>query len=173
MRRLSSWSSTTRIRLVIVASSRCSTRTGSVNQNVEPCPGLDSTQMRPPCSSMMRLRSAEPNPVPPFFDALDAFGLMKLFEDLLLIGFRYARVPYRPRRRGRRHRGRRPATRPRRFSELDRVSEQVQQHLRGPPLVAPALGADPRGTATFSASFFSAANDSTCGRRCLHDLFIE
>src|SRR5262249_18013584 len=44
-----------------------STVTGSVNAKVEPCPGLDSTQMRPPCISMMRREVAKPGPVPPFF----------------------------------------------------------------------------------------------------------
>jgi hypothetical protein len=45
----------------------CSTMTGSVNANVEPWPGCDSTQIRPPCISMMRLDIASPKPVPPFF----------------------------------------------------------------------------------------------------------
>jgi hypothetical protein len=34
--------------------------------NVEPWPGCDSTQIRPPCISMMRLDMASPKPVPPF-----------------------------------------------------------------------------------------------------------
>jgi hypothetical protein len=34
---------------------------------VEPLPGLDSTQMRPPCISMIRREIAKPSPVPPFF----------------------------------------------------------------------------------------------------------
>jgi hypothetical protein len=44
----------------------CSTTTGSVNVNVEPCPSCDSTQILPPCISMMRLEMASPKPVPPF-----------------------------------------------------------------------------------------------------------
>jgi len=49
------------------ASSTCrSTITGSVKVKVEPCPGCDSTQIRPPCISMMRLDMASPKPVPPF-----------------------------------------------------------------------------------------------------------
>src|SRR6516164_1527382 len=48
------------------ASTCRSTITGSVNANVEPCPGCDSTQIRPPCISMMRLEMASPKPVPPF-----------------------------------------------------------------------------------------------------------
>src|SRR6516162_2746595 len=49
------------------AASTCrSTITGSVNANVEPFPGWDSTQILPPCISMMRLDMASPNPVPPF-----------------------------------------------------------------------------------------------------------
>jgi len=50
------------------AASTCrSTMTGSVKVNVEPWPGCDSTQIRPPCISIMRLEIASPNPVPPFF----------------------------------------------------------------------------------------------------------
>src|SRR5215469_15003662 len=49
------------------AGSTCrSTITGSVNANVEPCPGCDSTQILPPCISMMRFDIASPKPVPPF-----------------------------------------------------------------------------------------------------------
>src|SRR5215467_3168616 len=49
------------------AASTCrSTMTGSVNANVEPCPSCDSTQIRPPCISMMRFDMASPSPVPPF-----------------------------------------------------------------------------------------------------------
>ena len=44
-----------------------STITGRVNANVEPCPGCDSTQILPPCISIMRLDMASPKPVPPFF----------------------------------------------------------------------------------------------------------
>ena len=44
----------------------CSTVTGSVNEKVDPSPGRDSTQMRPPCSSTMRLEIVSPSPVPPF-----------------------------------------------------------------------------------------------------------
>src|SRR5215469_13005404 len=49
------------------AGSACrSTMTGRVNANVEPRPGCDSTQILPPCISMMRFDMASPNPVPPF-----------------------------------------------------------------------------------------------------------
>jgi hypothetical protein len=44
----------------------CSTMTGNVKANVEPWPGCDSTQILPPCISMIRLDMASPNPVPPF-----------------------------------------------------------------------------------------------------------
>src|SRR5215472_10757111 len=54
--------------LAHAAGSTCrSTMTGSVNVNVEPWPGCDSTQILPPCSSMMRFDIASPRPVPPFF----------------------------------------------------------------------------------------------------------
>src|SRR5262249_51651652 len=49
------------------AASTCrSTMTGSVNAKVEPCPSCDSTQIRPPCISMIRFEMASPKPVPPF-----------------------------------------------------------------------------------------------------------
>src|SRR3990172_3677641 len=48
-----------------------STRTGRVNEKVEPFPGLDSTQMRPPWSSMIRLAMESPRPVPPFFRVVE------------------------------------------------------------------------------------------------------
>ena len=53
--------------LAHAAGSTCrSTITGSVKVNVEPWPGCDSTQIRPPCISMMPFDMASPNPVPPF-----------------------------------------------------------------------------------------------------------
>src|SRR6202040_4359239 len=51
-----------------IAASTCrSTRTGTVNENVEPSPTVESIQIRPPCISMMRFEIARPKPVPPFF----------------------------------------------------------------------------------------------------------
>src|SRR5262249_60276861 len=47
-----------------------STITGSVNANVEPWPGCDSTQILPPCISMMHFDMASPKPVPPFLRAM-------------------------------------------------------------------------------------------------------
>jgi adenylate cyclase len=53
--------------LAHAAGSTCrSTTTGSVKANVEPWPGCDSTQILPPCISIMRLEMASPRPVPPF-----------------------------------------------------------------------------------------------------------
>jgi hypothetical protein len=37
---------------------------GNVKKNVDPRPGSDSTQMRPPWRSMIRLQIASPIPVP-------------------------------------------------------------------------------------------------------------
>src|SRR6266536_6480357 len=48
-----------------------STLTGRVKQNVDPLPGSDSTQIRPPCISMMRLAIDRPRPVPPFFRVIE------------------------------------------------------------------------------------------------------
>ena len=70
-----------------------STVIGSVKEKVEPWPGADSTQIRPPCISTMRLEIARPRPVPPFFFGDRTVGLLEFLEDLL---------PGRPRRcRGR------------------------------------------------------------------------
>ena len=52
--------------LVHVASTCRSTMIGSVKLNVDPWPTIESTQIRPPCISMMRLDMASPKPVPPF-----------------------------------------------------------------------------------------------------------
>ncbi len=52
------------------ASSCRSARTGNANVNVDPFPALDSTQIRPPCSSTMRLAMDRPSPVLPCFLAL-------------------------------------------------------------------------------------------------------
>ena len=38
---------------------------GSENENVLPAPSVDSTQIRPPCCSMMWREIARPRPVPP------------------------------------------------------------------------------------------------------------
>src|SRR6266516_1638597 len=48
-----------------------STRTGSVKENVDPLPGSDSTQIRPPCNSMMRLAIDKPRPVPRFLRVME------------------------------------------------------------------------------------------------------
>src|SRR5262249_38457540 len=48
-----------------------STRTGTVNRNVEPDPTVDSTQIRPPCSAMIRRAIERPRPVPPFLRVLE------------------------------------------------------------------------------------------------------
>src|SRR5262249_20670165 len=42
-----------------------STWMGTVNENVEPSPSVDSTQRRPPCISTIRREMARPSPVPP------------------------------------------------------------------------------------------------------------
>src|SRR5271166_4783434 len=52
--------------LAHVGSTCRSTTTGSVKANVEPWPTCDSTQILPPCISMMRFDMASPKPVPPF-----------------------------------------------------------------------------------------------------------
>ena len=49
----------------------CSTSTGSETKNVDPCPSRESTQMRPPCSSMIRFEIARPSPVPPFLRVIE------------------------------------------------------------------------------------------------------
>src|SRR5258708_25609072 len=44
----------------------CSTLTGPSKKNVEPQPGADSSQIRPPCIATIRLAIDRPSPVPPF-----------------------------------------------------------------------------------------------------------
>src|SRR6266700_6059938 len=48
-----------------------STRTGRVKWNIDPLPGSDSAQIRPPCISMMRLAIDSPRPVPPFLRVIE------------------------------------------------------------------------------------------------------
>ncbi len=50
---------------------------GISNQNVEPRPGSDSTPMRPPIRSMMRLQIARPKPVPPYSRVVEASACAK------------------------------------------------------------------------------------------------
>src|SRR6202012_4994811 len=42
----------------------CRTPIGKTTRNVDPTPKVDSTEMWPPCISMMRLAIESPNPVP-------------------------------------------------------------------------------------------------------------
>jgi hypothetical protein len=49
----------------------CSTESGSVKENIEPCPTTDSTQIFPPCISMMRFEIASPSPMPPFLRVIE------------------------------------------------------------------------------------------------------
>ncbi len=50
---------------------------GISNQNVAPRPGSDSTPMRPPIRSMMRLQIARPSPVPPYRRGVEASAWAK------------------------------------------------------------------------------------------------
>ena len=49
-------------------------------------PELDSTQILPPCISMMRLEMASPSPVPPLLLGDRIVGLLELLEQLGLVG---------------------------------------------------------------------------------------
>src|SRR5215210_5468445 len=53
------------------ATSLRSSTIGSVNENVDPFPSTDSTQILPPCISIMRFAIANPKPVPPFLRVLE------------------------------------------------------------------------------------------------------
>src|SRR5262249_2975621 len=57
--------------LAHTASTWRSTRTGTVNENVEPWPSVESIQIRPPCISIMCLEIARPKPVPPFLRVIE------------------------------------------------------------------------------------------------------
>ena len=138
MRRFSSWSSTTRIRLLIGAATCRSTRTGSANRKVEPRPRADSTQIRPPCISTIRLAMARPSPVPPFFRVLE---LSACWNSSKILAWSASEIP-----------GPVSATETTKLpsetvtchpdlaglGELEGVADEVQEHLGDPPLVAPA-----------------------------------
>src|SRR6266849_11080541 len=47
------------------------TLTGRRNETVAPWPTIDSTQIFPPCISMIRLEIASPRPVPPFLRVIE------------------------------------------------------------------------------------------------------
>ena len=48
-----------------------STLTGIVNENVDPAPCFESTQIFPPCISIIRLEIVSPSPVPPFLRVIE------------------------------------------------------------------------------------------------------
>ena len=60
----------------------CFAETGSVKQNVEPFPTTDSTQIVPPCISIIRFEMASPRPVPPLLARDRIVGLLELLEQL-------------------------------------------------------------------------------------------
>src|SRR6478672_7375861 len=60
----------------------CSTETGSVNENVEPCPTTDSTQIFPPCISIIRFEMASPRPVPPFLRVIELSACWNSWKSL-------------------------------------------------------------------------------------------
>ena len=103
MRRLSSWSSTTRIRLLMLASAWRSTRTGSAKpERRSPAPGLRFDPDAPAVQLDDALGDREPKAGAALFAGAGAVGLLELLEDLLLVGLRDAGAgvaPPRPRRR--------------------------------------------------------------------------
>ena len=98
--------------------------------------------MRPPCSSTIRLVIARPRPVPPFLRVLELSTCWNSLEDprLVLGGDADAGVGDRD------HEAAaldlRPDAHRARVGELDRVADQVHQHLGDPALVAAAGAAD-------------------------------
>ena len=139
MRRLSSWSSTTRIRPAHAAPPGASTRTGNVNGEGRACAQASTrTQMRPPCSSTMRLAMASPRPVPPFCAcsscrpagtprrsaAWSASAIPGPVSATATTNASSARVACDRHLAG--------------LGELDGVADEVEQHLGEAPLVAPA-----------------------------------
>ena len=57
-------------------------RTGTAKKNVDPSPGVLSTQMRPPCSSTNFLVMLSPRPVPPYSRLMVGVHLPELREDV-------------------------------------------------------------------------------------------
>ena len=104
--------------------------------------------MRPPWSSTIRLAIDSPRPVPPFLRVVGVVDLLELLEDPLLVGLGDAgsRVRHRDDECHRRqHRASQPHLAG--LGELDRVADEVQQHLGEAPIVAPAarqVGGDAR-----------------------------
>jgi len=68
-----------------------------VNVNVEPFPSADSTHIRPPCNSTIRLAIARPSPVTAFARLLELIYLLEFLEDPLLVSFGNARPGVRDR----------------------------------------------------------------------------
>lgn len=60
--------------------SPCTLSSGISNQKVEPTPGSDSTPMRPPIRSTMRLEIARPRPVPPYSRVVEASAWVKAWN---------------------------------------------------------------------------------------------
>src|SRR5262245_40406999 len=55
---------------VLIPPTPCDCR-GSVKLKIDPLPGSDSTQMRPPCISIIFFDIDNPSPVPPFLRVLE------------------------------------------------------------------------------------------------------
>ena len=116
----------------------CSTLIGSVSENVEPWPGRNSTQIRPPCISMIRLEIASPSPVPPLALVIELSACWNSWKSFCWSASempgpvsRTARLIGAVRRRGL---DRDLAL----VGELDGVADQIEQHLGQAALVAAA-----------------------------------
>ena len=114
----------------------CSTRTGSVKEKVDPLPGINSTQIRPLCISMIRFAIDNPSPVPPlaFVDELSAcWNSSKIlaWSAVLIPGPESQTATVNEPLVADALTATSPVVR-----ELDRVADQVQQDLRDATLVA-------------------------------------
>ena len=55
-------------------------RRGSENENVEPWPSADSTQISPPCCSTIPFEITRPRPVPPAFRVVEESSWAKRWK---------------------------------------------------------------------------------------------
>src|SRR6266481_1552940 len=137
-----------------------STLSGTVKWKVDPTPRADSIQRRPPCSSTIRREIVSPRPVPPFFRVLE---LSACWNSSKIVCRSASEIPG-----------------PVSDTETTKAPSEVCASIDTPPssvnLMAfparfrstcvsrrssPLPGGRSAGTIAFSASFFSAARDST------------
>src|SRR5208337_2160406 len=113
-------------------------RMGNSIRNVEPSPTFESTQMRPPCISMICLAMARPRPVPPFGLRVRVVDLVELLEDPRPLVLRNAGTGVDDTHREASVDGIGSHADLASIGEFDRIADEIEQHLRETLLVAEA-----------------------------------